>query len=90
MTNILVPVSVFIVGCALSLLAARFAVVCFLVGAVLNIVVNRRTSSKSTRPDNADRHALLIRSSYALMAPSFTFVAVIFFGASGEILDRTR
>ncbi len=77
MKNVLIPVLLFILCAALSLLVAQFLVLFFLVGAVLNIYVNRRKKSDTDDAGRNQRDALLIRCSYALMAPSFIVAAVI-------------
>jgi len=88
MTNILIPVSIFVFSGALALIAAQFAVASFVIGALINIIVNRRKKSAVTNLDNDDRDVLLIRSSYALMAPAFILVAVILVGMLGATANR--
>ncbi len=88
MRNILAPVAIFILSGCLALLTLRFAFACFLVGASINIYVNRRKKSKGAGSDIDDRDVLLLRSSYALMLPSFIFVAVVAIGMSGVIFNR--
>jgi len=71
-------------------MAVQFAVASFVIGALINIFVNRRNKSEATNSDNDDRDVLLIRSSYALMAPSFIFVAVILVGMLGATFIRVN
>ncbi len=88
MRNILLPVAVFILGVCLALISARFAFACFLIGALINIFVRRRNRSGVADPEDGDRDVLLTRSSYALMLPSFIFVAVIVISMSTVIFNR--
>ena len=77
MTKVLIPVLLFIFSIALSLLVAHFLVLFFFIGALINIYVNRRKKSETDDSSMFKDDALLIRCSYALMAPSFIAVAVI-------------
>ncbi len=88
MRNILAPVAIFVLSGGLSLLAAQFAPLCFLISALIHIFVNRRRSREADATGDDDRDVLLIRSSYALMLPSFIFVAAILLSMSGVIFDR--
>ena len=83
MTNILIPVAIFIVSYALTLIAAQFAFISFVIGALINIFVNRRKKNEAINIGKDERDILLIRSSYALMAPSFIIVVVILIGMIG-------
>jgi len=71
-------------------MAAQFAVASFVIGASINIFVSRRKKSEAANSENDDRNTLLIRSSYALMAPSFIFVAVILVGMVGVTFTRVN
>lgn len=88
MKNILIPVAIFVVSGALTLVAAQFAVAFFVAGAFINVFINRRKRKQATNSGDHHRQTLLIRSSYALMAPSFIFVAVILAGMLGATFNR--